>query len=83
MKSPKIFLAAVSAIAAIGGAFALKGSKFNGGVILLDYDRDGVCETEKIGFKSTTYQTGYIFNYVTATVSELKACSRSYYLINP
>ncbi|GGH65652.1 hypothetical protein HNQ91_002037 [Filimonas zeae] len=83
MNKSKIILSAATTIAAIGGALALKTSKFDGTAILLDENRDGICTTEAMGFKSTTFQSGYLYNYITATAAESKLCSSSYYLAHP
>ncbi|GGH65643.1 hypothetical protein HNQ91_002039 [Filimonas zeae] len=83
MNNSKIILSAVAAIAAIGGAFALKANKFSGTPLLIDVDQDGTCTTQVLGFKSIAYQQGYLFNYATVTQQESKDCSRAYYQITP
>ncbi|GGH65657.1 hypothetical protein HNQ91_002036 [Filimonas zeae] len=83
MNKAKIALSITAAIAAIGGTLALKTGKTMGTRILLDQNRDGVCTSEAIGFKSTIYQQGYLYNYVTITAADFKLCNRAYYLSHP
>lgn len=83
MNASKIILSATAAIAAIGGAFALKTSKFSGSQILLDQNYDGICTTPTVGFKATSYQQSYFWSNVTLTDAVQKQCTGAYYLINP
>lgn len=81
MNKSKIVLSAVAAIAAIGGAFALKSSKVTGAHILLDANRDGVCTTDALGYVTPSPLSGYQYNYATLTDQETKTCSYKYYTI--
>lgn len=87
MNKAKIMLSAVAAIAAIGGAFALKSSKAVTNVRIL-YENtaapDGICSTPAFGYAYETVATPviplYLQGNVTITTSTTpKACSYKYY----
>lgn len=87
MNKSKVILSAVAAVAAIGGAFALKSAKLAGTQFLYDRNGNGVCTTAAIGYAYSPSELPagerpqYLVGNATVTIvsKTSKACASKYY----